>query len=61
MVAAGYLVQVATAPAWRLAFAWVHGVASLLFLIAYLVHVIQAWLKPRAKGAVLAPSPLEWE
>jgi hypothetical protein len=61
MVAAGYLVQVATAPTWRLAFAWVHGVASLLFLVVYLMHGIRAWLKPDAGGMVPAPSPVEWE
>jgi MFS family permease len=61
MVAAGYLVQVATAPAWRLAFAWVHGVASLLFLVAYLVHGVRSWLKPRA-GVVEPPaSAMDWE
>ena len=61
MVAAGYLVQVVTAPVWRLAFAWVHGVTSLLFLFAYLVHGLRAWLKPEAGGVVPAPSPAEWE
>lgn len=51
MVAAGYLVQVATAPGWRLLFAWVHGVASLAFLMGYLVHGFRAWLKPRSEEA----------
>lgn len=61
MVAAGYLVQVATAPAWRLAFAWVHGVASLFFLVAYLAHGVLAWLRPKAAGAVPISAPVEWE
>ena len=51
MVAAGYLVQVATAPAWRLLFAWVHGVTSLAFLVGYLIHGFRAWLKPRPEEA----------
>jgi len=61
MVAAGYLVQVAMAPAWRLAFAWVHGVASLLFLAAYLVHGVRAWLQPRAVETEPPPRAIEWE
>ena len=43
MVASGYLLQVAVAPGWRLAWAWVHGPASLLFLLAYLGHSLSAW------------------
>ena len=50
MVLAGYLVQVATSPAWRLGFAWVHGLASLLFLGAYLGHGFRAWLKFQPRG-----------
>jgi len=61
MVAAGYLVQVATAPGWRLAFAWVHGVTSLLFLSAYLVHGIWAWLRPRAEVAEPAAQLMDWD
>lgn len=61
MVAAGYLVQVATAPGWRLAWAWVHGVASLLFLIAYLVHGVRAWLKPRVVDAEPSVQATDWE
>lgn len=39
MVLGGYAVQVCTDPAWRSAWAWVHGLASVLFLVAYLVHL----------------------
>ena len=39
MVLGGYAVQVAVDPAWRKWWAWVHGLASLLFLGAYLVHL----------------------
>ena len=61
MGAAGYLVQVATAPGWRLAWAWVHGVTSLLFLITYLVHGVRAWLKPRSADAEPPAQAIEWE
>lgn len=39
MLLGGYAVQVCTDPVWRSAWAWVHGLASLLFLAAYLVHL----------------------
>lgn len=58
MVGAGYLVQVVTVPTWRLSFAWVHGVASLLFLIGYLGHGLRAWLKPETEEG---PSPVRPE
>lgn len=61
MVAAGYLVQVATTPAWCLAFAWVHGGTSLLFLGGYLVHGLRVWLRPGTAGPVPAPAPVAWE
>lgn len=61
MVAAGYLVQVAASPAWRLVFAWVHGVASLLFLITYAGHGLRAWMKPQAEEAAPPSQPLDWE
>jgi len=48
MVASGYLVQVAVAPGWRLAWAWVHGPASLLFLLTYLGHGLRATLRNAA-------------
>ncbi len=39
MVLGGYAVQVCSGPAWRSAWAWVHGLGSLVFLGAYLVHL----------------------
>lgn len=39
MVLGGYAVQVAVDPAWRTRWAWGHGLASLLFLGAYLLHL----------------------
>lgn len=43
MALSGYAVQVAVEPQWRLALAWVHGITSLLFLLAYGVHQVSAW------------------
>lgn len=40
MVLSGYAVQVAVEPGWRLTFAWIHGVMSLLFLAGYGVHLV---------------------
>ncbi len=51
MVVSGYAVQVATAPAWRTALAWIHGVSSLLFLIAYLCHGLRFGLARRPEPA----------
>jgi len=39
MVLAGYAVQVVVDPNWRTAFAWIHGMASLVFLVAYGAHL----------------------
>jgi hypothetical protein len=61
MVASGYLVQVVISPTWRMAFAWVHGVASLLFLILYLGHGLRAWLKPQAELIAPPTRAEEWE
>ncbi len=56
MVMAGYLVQVATDPTWRGACAWVHGLASLLFLLGYAVHL---FMPARAEStATEAPEPV---
>lgn len=43
MVLAGYGVQVAVEPAWRTVLAWVHGLASLAFLLGYLAHLARTW------------------
>ncbi len=43
MVLSAYGLQVATEPAWRNGLAWVHGVTSLLFLLAYLAHLLLTW------------------
>ena len=39
MVVSGYLVQVATSPALRTCYAWVHGLSSAGFLLAYGAHL----------------------
>lgn len=45
MVLSGYGIQVAMAASLRTALAWAHGVTSLVFFAAYVLH----WLKPRPK------------
>ncbi len=40
MVLGGAAVQVAADPAWRTLWAWVHGGSSLVFLGAYLAHLV---------------------
>jgi hypothetical protein len=40
MVLSGYLVQVATSPALRTCYAWVHGLSAGGFLLAYLGHLL---------------------
>lgn len=39
MILGGYAVQVVVDPTWRKLWAWVHGISSLLFLGAYLLHL----------------------
>ena len=57
MVAGGDRVQVGVDPLWRAVFAWVHGVASLTFLAAYLGHTLRGWRKSQAERLDLgAPS-----
>lgn len=61
MVLAGYLVQVATAPMWRTAFAWVHGISSLLFLLSYIGHGLRTWWKPEEEASSQDITPMGWE
>lgn len=61
MVLGGYGVQVATDPAWRLVLAWIHGVASLLFLLAWMGHGIAAWIRARNPQAPVDAVAEEWE
>ncbi|HJW32468.1 MAG TPA: hypothetical protein VJ505_03790 [Holophagaceae bacterium] len=60
MVLAGYGVQVVTTPTWRMALAWIHGVASCLFLLAYAGHGLRFWWQSRRTPAV-APVVSGWE
>jgi hypothetical protein len=50
MIASGYAVQVSVAPEWRTAWAWVHGVTSVLFTSAFAVHIV------RRSGHAASPS-----
>jgi hypothetical protein len=44
MVLSGYMVQVATSPALRTCYAWVHGVSAGAFLLAYVGHLaLKGW------------------
>jgi len=43
MVLSGYGIQVVTEARWHVALAWIHGLSSLLFVSAYLVHLIAIW------------------
>ena len=47
MVLSGYGVQVATNTFWRSALAWVHGSASIAFVVLYAAHLIRTWNLPR--------------
>lgn len=42
MTASGYLLQVASDPAWRLGYAWVHGLSGTLFLLSFGAHSASA-------------------
>ncbi len=55
MVLSGYLVQVATSPALRTCYAWVHGISAGAFLLAYFGHLaLKGWLPKRvARGGQL--------
>ena len=39
MVLSGGAIHVVTSPVWRIGFAWTHGLASGVFLLAYLAHL----------------------
>jgi len=42
MAASAYLLQVAVDPGWRQTWMWVHVVASLLWVVAFVVHQVRA-------------------
>lgn len=43
MVLSGYGIQVVTDQRWHLALAWIHGISSLIFVLAYLAHLVAIW------------------
>lgn len=55
MVLGGYGIQVAVDPALRTAFAWIHGVSSLAFVLGFLAHLRPAALAEEAGGLLRAP------
>ena len=48
MIVSGYLLQVAVEPGWRTAWAWIHGVAAALWLVATIVHQLVPKTPPAA-------------
>ena len=42
MILSGYALQCSVSPGWRTAFAWMHGILTLVFLVAYMVHLLTA-------------------
>lgn len=40
MILSGYALQICVDPRWRSAIAWIHGPTALLFLLAYLTHLL---------------------
>lgn len=55
MIGSGYLLQTATAPAWRKVWLAIHLAASGLWLAGYLVHQLSP--RRRAAAATAPPSP----
>ncbi len=48
MALSGYLLQVASSPAWVTACIWAHVATSLLFVVGYTVHLVVGWRVNRA-------------
>lgn len=46
MIVSGYLIQTAVDADWRNIWAWVHGISSCLWILAYLVHQFMPAQKP---------------
>lgn len=55
MALSGYLLQIAGDEMWRTAWAWVHGVTSVLWTIGFLIHLARAVQRRRATGKAWAP------
>ena len=43
MALTGYLVQVASSPAWVTASIWAHAATSVVFVVAYTTHLVVGW------------------
>ncbi len=57
MILAGYAVQVVVDPEWRRLWAWIHGLSSLLFLGAYLVHLARGTAAQTVDGTQPGSAP----
>lgn len=49
MVLSGFGIQVVEAEAWHRTLAWFHGISSLVFVAAYLIHLAAIWRHRRAE------------
>ena len=62
MALTGYLMQVASSPAWITAFIWVHVAASAVFVAGYTTHLVIGWrlgrVLPGGLDAVRPAAPL---
>ena len=43
MALTGYLIQVASSPAWITAWIWIHVAASAVFVVGYTTHMVVGW------------------
>ena len=55
MALSGYLLQVAATPSWVNAMVWAHVVASVVFVVAYCVHLFIGWSLSRRSRASAQP------
>jgi len=51
MILSGYGVQVAVDANWRIALAWIHGIASVFFVGGLLIHTLRAFRMTRYEQA----------
>ena len=51
MALTGYLIQVASSPAWITAWIWTHVAASAVFVAGYTTHLVRGWRFGRGSGA----------
>jgi hypothetical protein len=57
MALTGYLLQVASDPAWLTGLVWAHVSTSLIFVVGYGVHLVIAWRLVRVPPIAAARLP----